>query len=73
MQVLSFSHLANSAVLTLHEEGITVTLDHRPLKTPSGNVLLLPPSERLIAALIAHEWENQDKVLKPHTLPVVSF
>ncbi|KLO18802.1 ATP12-domain-containing protein [Schizopora paradoxa] len=54
-------------------EGITITLDKRPLKTPSGNVLVLPRSKPLIASLVVHEWENQEKVLKPHTLPVTSI
>ena len=53
------------------KDGIAVTLDRRPLKTPSGNTLILPHGKRLAAALIASEWENQDKVLKPHTLPMV--
>jgi len=54
-------------------EGITVTLDQRTLKTPSGNLLVLPHRKHLIAALIAHEWENQEKALKPHALPMTSL
>ncbi|KAL5529106.1 hypothetical protein ACEPAG_5080 [Sanghuangporus baumii] len=53
--------------------GIAVTLDRRALKTPSGNTLILPQEKRLAAALIANEWENQDKVLRPHTLPMTSL
>ncbi len=72
MQVSSsFTHLTESAGLTSLAEGITVTLDQRTLKTPSGNVLVLPHRKHLIAALIAHEWENQEKALKPHALPMV--
>jgi ATP12 chaperone protein len=51
----------------------TVTLDDRPLKTPSGNVLLLPPNKHLVASLIAAEWEQQEVLLKPHALPMVSY
>lgn len=54
------------------KDGIAVTLDRRALKTPSGNTLLIPHDKRLVAALIANEWENQDKVIKAHALPVVS-
>ena len=50
---------------------ITVTLDQRPLKTPAGKTLLLPPSKILTAALIAAEWDHQETVLKPHALPMV--
>jgi ATP synthase mitochondrial F1 complex assembly factor 2 len=50
-----------------------VTLDKRPLKTPSGKTLALPHSKHLAATLIATEWENQDKVLKAHALPMVFF
>ncbi|OCF56187.1 ATP synthase mitochondrial F1 complex assembly factor 2 [Kwoniella mangroviensis CBS 10435] len=50
-----------------------VTLDHRALKTPGGAKLLIPSERRLLALLIANEWENQDEVLKQHTLPVTSL
>jgi ATP synthase F1 complex assembly factor 2 len=46
-------------------------LDGRPLKTPSGNKLRLPPQKKMLATLIANEWDVQDTVLKPHTLPLV--
>lgn len=49
-----------------------VTLDGRPLKTPSGQQLALPPSKRLLAALVANEWEIQETMIKPHALPLVS-
>ncbi|KAH7910648.1 hypothetical protein BJ138DRAFT_1152421 [Hygrophoropsis aurantiaca] len=55
------------------EDGIAVTLDKRALKTPSGNTLLLPKNKRLVATLIAHEWENQETLLKPHALPMTSI
>ncbi len=49
-----------------------VTLDRRSLKTSSGNTLLLPGNKKLVATLVATEWDNQDKLLKPHALPIVS-
>ncbi|KAH7922831.1 ATP12-domain-containing protein [Leucogyrophana mollusca] len=55
------------------EKGIAVTLDQRALKTPSGNTLLLPENKRLVATLIANEWENQETLLKPHALPMTSL
>lgn len=51
---------------------LAVTLDSRPLKTPSGNALLLPLKKRLLASLIATEWDHQATLLKPHALPIVS-
>ncbi|OJT11134.1 Protein atp12, mitochondrial [Trametes pubescens] len=53
--------------------GYAVTLDTRPLKTPGGNPMIIPPEKRLVAALVASEWENQDTVLKPHALPMTSI
>jgi len=53
------------------DNGLTVTLDMRALKTPSGNTLLLPRDKQLVATLIANEWENQETLLKPHALPMV--
>jgi len=48
-------------------------LDKRPLKTPSGKPLAIPPSRPLLASLIAHEWDSQDNVIKPHALPMTSL
>ncbi|KAI0350069.1 ATP12-domain-containing protein [Trametes cingulata] len=53
--------------------GYAVTLDKRPLKTPGGKALIIPPEKRLVAALVASEWENQETVLKPHALPMTSL
>jgi ATP synthase F1 complex assembly factor 2 len=53
-------------------DGFQVTLDHRNLKTPAGTKLVLPKDRRLLALLIANEWENQDEILKQHALPLVS-
>lgn len=48
-----------------------INLDHRNLKTPGGAKLVVPKDRRLMALLIANEWENQSEVLKQHSLPVV--
>ncbi|KAK2460595.1 hypothetical protein APHAL10511_007065 [Amanita phalloides] len=56
-----------------HGESFAVTLDKRPLKTPSGNALLLPRNKTLVASLIATEWDNQEKMIKPHALPLTSL
>ncbi|KAF7363315.1 Nt-Gln-amidase domain-containing protein [Mycena sanguinolenta] len=51
----------------------TVLLDGRPLKTPSGNVLVMPPQKSLVSTLIAAEWENQERLLKHHALPMTAL
>lgn len=53
------------------KDSLTVTLDKRPLKTPSGNVLSVPKNKSIVATLVATEWEHQTTVLKPHSLPMV--
>ncbi|KAJ3884772.1 hypothetical protein GG344DRAFT_71080 [Lentinula edodes] len=55
------------------KEGIAITLDKRALKTPPGHTSLLPYNKRLVATLVATEWENQRIVLKPHALPMTSL
>ena len=50
---------------------LSVTLDNRALKTPDGNKLVVPENKRLIATLIASEWDNQVALLKQHALPMV--
>ncbi|EKM55928.1 uncharacterized protein PHACADRAFT_209438 [Phanerochaete carnosa HHB-10118-sp] len=52
---------------------LTVTLDKRPLKTPSGDQLLLPKHKALAVTLIAAEWDNQETLLKQHSLPMTSL
>ncbi|KDQ59555.1 hypothetical protein JAAARDRAFT_127057 [Jaapia argillacea MUCL 33604] len=52
---------------------LSITLDSKPLKTPSGNLLLVPKEKRLVATLVAAEWENQRVVLKAHALPMTSI
>jgi len=54
-------------------DGLAVTLDRRMLKTPNGKPLIVPQEKRLAATLIAHEWDIQDKVIKPHALPLTSI
>jgi chaperone required for assembly of F1-ATPase len=53
------------------EGGYIVQLDRRNLRTPGGKKLVIPAERRLLAALIAHEWDIQEEVLKQHALPMV--
>ncbi|PWN44899.1 ATP12-domain-containing protein [Ceraceosorus guamensis] len=53
--------------------GLTIELDGRPLKTPSGALLVVPQDRPLLASLIAREWAEQERILKSFTLPLTSL
>lgn len=50
-----------------------VLLDGRPMRTPGGSRLLVPEDRETVAALIAHEWEVAEKLLRTHALPMTSL
>ncbi|KAB5592612.1 ATP synthase mitochondrial F1 complex assembly factor 2 [Ceratobasidium theobromae] len=52
---------------------LTITLDKRPLRTPEGARLEIPRTHRVLATLVAIEWENQEKLIKHHALPMTSI
>ncbi|MEX3316629.1 ATP12 family chaperone protein [Sulfitobacter sp. PS-8MA] len=56
-----------AAVVAL-EEGYTVELDGRRVKTPAKRPLTLPT--RAMAEAVAAEWQAQDKQIDPRTMPV---
>lgn len=49
------------------QEGFEVHLDGRPVRTPAKVPLILPT--RALADLVAAEWEAQDGVIDPNTMP----
>jgi chaperone required for assembly of F1-ATPase len=51
--------------------GLTVTLDGKPIKTPSRKVVIVP--NRAIAEAIAVEWEAQRETINPLTMPLTRF
>jgi len=53
------------------EGGFTVTLDGRPIKTPSGRIVTVPVRE--IADAVAAEWEAQTETIDPLTMPLTRF
>jgi chaperone required for assembly of F1-ATPase len=52
-------------------DGFAVTLDDKPVRTPSGRALVAPNPE--IAAAIAAEWEAQQEFISPLTMPLTRF
>jgi ATP synthase F1 complex assembly factor 2 len=53
------------------DTGFRVKLDGKPIRTPSNHPLVIPKNRKLLAAMVAHEWDSQDKLLKTHALPLV--
>jgi chaperone required for assembly of F1-ATPase len=53
------------------EGGYTVTLDGKPIKTPSGRTVIVPA--RSLAEMIAAEWNTQGELLDPLTMPLTRF
>ena len=52
-------------------DGFAVTLDDKPIRTPSGRPLLAP--NRAIADAMSGEWEAQTEFIDPLTMPVTRF
>ncbi|KAL1927318.1 hypothetical protein VTP01DRAFT_3947 [Rhizomucor pusillus] len=56
------------------QDGCTVMLDKRNLRTPGGrHIVRFPASQRPLAYLTAAEWEQQTETLKAHSLPLTSI
>jgi chaperone required for assembly of F1-ATPase len=53
------------------EGAFAVTLDGRPIKTPSGRIVTVPM--RAIADAVAEEWEAQKDTIDPLTMPLTRF
>jgi chaperone required for assembly of F1-ATPase len=51
--------------------GFTVTLDGKPIKTPSGRTVVVPV--RPLAEAIAAEWHAQGEIIDPITMPLTRF
>ena len=50
------------------EDGHAIVLDGKPVRTPGRNSLAVPSAE--LAALIAAEWQAQEKLIDPATMPL---
>jgi len=51
--------------------GFAITLDDRPIRTPSGRQVMVPTRE--IADTIAGEWNAQQEFIDPLTMPLTRF
>ena len=61
----------SAAVGKAESGGFTVTLDNRPIRTPSGRIVAIPSRE--IAQAVAAEWEAQKETIDPLTMPMTRF
>ncbi len=52
-------------------DGFAITLDDKPIRTPSGRALVAPTRE--IADAIAAEWDAQQEIIDPLTMPLTRF
>lgn len=57
-----------SADVVRAEDGFTVMLDSRPLRTPAKAPLVVPTP--VMAQAVAGEWDAQDGIIDPRTMPV---
>jgi chaperone required for assembly of F1-ATPase len=53
------------------EGGFAITLDDRPIRTPSGRQVVVPCRE--IADAVAAEWAAQGELIEPLTMPLTRF
>ena len=60
-----------SAAVAETDGGFSITLDGRPIKTPSGKTVIAPKRE--IAEAIAAEWQAQQEIIDPLTMPLTRF
>ena len=51
--------------------GFAVTLDGKPIRTPSGRILTVPVRD--IADRMAAEWEAQREIVDPLSMPLTRF
>src|SRR5260221_11328919 len=60
-----------SAGVTAADGGLAITLDGKPIRTPSGRQVVLP--NRDIAEAIAVEWNAQGETIDPLTMALTRF
>ena len=53
------------------KDGFAITLDDKPIRTPSGRQVVVPVRE--IADAIVAEWEAQQEFIEPLTMPLTRF
>ena len=62
---------AHAGVVEAAGDGFAITLDDKPIRTPSGRQVVVPV--RVIADAIVAEWEAQKELIDPLTMPLTRF
>jgi chaperone required for assembly of F1-ATPase len=60
-----------NAAAAVSEDGYSVVLDGRPVKTPGGQPLVV--STEVLAEAMAAEWMAQAEVIRPDTMPLTQL
>jgi chaperone required for assembly of F1-ATPase len=60
-----------SVALSRHDDGFSVQLDGRDVRSPAGSLLYLPKSA--LAKAIADEWQAQGDEIDPTSMPLFSL
>ena len=60
-----------SAAAVRSGDGYSIALDGRPVRTPAGGAYEVPTLD--LAEAIAGEWEAQEEVIRPHTMPLTQL
>ncbi len=60
-----------SVGIEAREDGFSITLDGKPVKTPAKNLLTLPTREA--AELVVAEWAGQGEHIDPATMPITKL
>lgn len=59
------------AAISVGEQGVCVTLDGKPIRTPGGTPLILRDAE--LAEELAAEWHAQGEEIKPEAMPLTQL
>lgn len=57
-------------------DGLQIFLDTRPVRTPTKDILTIPPSKHQVATAVALEWDlliSAQQALKTHYIPMTSL
>ncbi|MGD0193221.1 MAG: ATP12 family protein [Rhizomicrobium sp.] len=66
--ITKFYHIVSTEPV---DDGFTILLDGKPVKTPARAALVVP--NRALADAIAQEWRDQEKTIEPATMPLTGL
>lgn len=60
-----------NVTITQGSQGYEISLDQRKLKTPGGNLFLVPTEG--LALAVQNEWDSQEETIKKYNMHIVRF